>query len=391
MKRTERYLQRATLGLWGQRRTDVRAELRGAVEDKLYRYQLLGLSPEAAETAALRDLGSPHRLAWSLGLVHTGTTTLRLSLLLGMAGLLSLQAVAQVATVKSAFRRVEASHCQLPSPSAFKTPADRAKYDRFLATYGGPEQFLAQCRAGMFSGNAFLKVSDLLAALNAGNIHPQLIPELTPTTLLTILGPGGTPQISFQTENLDGQRYFDSSMVLPFLIRATSLPLTLTGLKNPVIRIGEVTIQLGTPAAPVWTADLLSSALQYMRQGNANFPLPVVTGAQATSLPLDPDLPRLGVPGQDGDFFAVIQNGSFLRTDGERPETLWVSARQHGRIPFTDEAGTTFRLVNSQDELDQMTARKIKAAVVYRLDLHDLRQIQLVPVPSTQVRVVPGI
>lgn len=391
MKRTERYLQRATLGLWGQRRADVRAELRGAVEDKLYRYQLLGLSPEAAETAALRDLGSPHRLAWSLGFVHTGTTTLRLSLLLGMAGLLSLQAVAQVATVKSAFG-TERSDCRLAVPADFQTAAIQAKYARLLQAYGGPERYLQLCRAGQFEPSALLNVTDLLSALTAGGVPIRALPEATPTTPLLLLGPTGTPEISFGTVAIKGERYLNSPQVLPFLRRATTLPIQVSGLKNPIIHVGDVALQLGTSAAPVWTVDLLSAALEDARTGNASFPLPVKVRAFPSTRPLDPAAPQLAVPGQDGDVFAVVQNALWINTDGAQPETLWVRARQQGRIAFTDEVGSTFQVVSSQAELDRMTARKIKAALVYRVEARDIQHLQLHPVLKEELGIVstPG-
>ena len=387
MKPTERYLQWATLGLWGRRRADVRAELRGAVEDKLYRYQLLGMSPEAAETAALRDLGSPHRLAWSLGLVHTGTTTLRLSLLLGMAGLLSLQAVAQVATVKSAFG-VERSDCRLAVSADFQTTADQVRYARLLQSYGGPERYLQLCRAGQFEPSALLNVTDLLSALTAGGVPIRALPAATPTTPLLLLSPAGTPEISFGTVDIKGERYLNSPQVLPFLRRATTLPIQVSGLKNPIIHVGDVALQLGTSAAPVWTVDLLSAALEDARTANASFPLPAKVQTVPSTLPLDPAAPQLAVPGQDGDVFAVVQNALRINTDGAQPETLWVRARQQGRIAFTDEVGSAFQVVNSQAELDRMTARKIKAALVYRVGTRDIRHLQLHPVSKAELEIV---
>ncbi|WP_019588043.1 permease prefix domain 1-containing protein [Deinococcus apachensis] len=71
MRETEVYLNRATRGLWGQKRRDAQTELRGAIEDKVYRYRLLGLSEAEAARAALRDLGSPHAIARDLSRVHT--------------------------------------------------------------------------------------------------------------------------------------------------------------------------------------------------------------------------------------------------------------------------------------------------------------------------------
>lgn len=48
MNEVDRYLKRATRGLWGQKRRDAQAELRGAVEDKVYLCRLQGQSEAQA-------------------------------------------------------------------------------------------------------------------------------------------------------------------------------------------------------------------------------------------------------------------------------------------------------------------------------------------------------
>ena len=101
MSATDRYLHRATRGLWGQRKRDALMELRGAIEDKIYRHRLCGLSEIEAERAALRDLGSPAAIARELGVVHTGPQVMRVTLLLGVAGLLGMRAAAQLPTVQA--------------------------------------------------------------------------------------------------------------------------------------------------------------------------------------------------------------------------------------------------------------------------------------------------
>ena len=53
----DQFIRHATRGLWGTRKRDAALELRGAIEDKIYRHQLCGLSAADAERAALRDLG----------------------------------------------------------------------------------------------------------------------------------------------------------------------------------------------------------------------------------------------------------------------------------------------------------------------------------------------
>lgn len=95
MNRTERYLTQATRGLIGRRKLDAEMELRSAIEDKVWRHLLAGLQPADAETVAFRDLGSPHVVARDFHQVHTARSALRVTLLMGVAGVLSLQAVTQ--------------------------------------------------------------------------------------------------------------------------------------------------------------------------------------------------------------------------------------------------------------------------------------------------------
>jgi len=93
MTPTDRYLRQATLGLHGQARKAAELELRGTIEDRVWRLTLLGLTEADATQAALRDLGSPHAIARGLTRVHTLPRAALTAVLLGV------QALAQVPTV----------------------------------------------------------------------------------------------------------------------------------------------------------------------------------------------------------------------------------------------------------------------------------------------------
>lgn len=117
MRETERYLNRATRGLWGAARRDARRELRGAVEDRTYRHQVLGLSETDAARAAL---------------------------LASVAAVLGVQALAQVPTVR-AIPEQQMEECRPLSPAARQnlTAQQRQTYDAFVKSKGGLEGAVA--------------------------------------------------------------------------------------------------------------------------------------------------------------------------------------------------------------------------------------------------------
>lgn len=65
----ERYLRRATRGLWGKRRLEVREELAAHLEGRVTAHRIAGLSEQGAVEKVLAELGSP-------GLVNVGMVRL---------------------------------------------------------------------------------------------------------------------------------------------------------------------------------------------------------------------------------------------------------------------------------------------------------------------------
>ena len=380
----DQFIRHATRGLWGTRKRDAALELRGAIEDKIYRHQLCGLSAADAERAALRDLGSPHAIARDLSGVHTAPAAIRATLLLGVVGLLGVQAVAQIPAVGSRFEPREIGSCDLDLESA--SAEFRARMERIVAHAGGPANLRAQCLAGAFaSSGALLEYAALRAALTAAHVHVR---DTASVTLLSISdSPDGTTMSRAQTDT----PYLPSRFLLPFLMSALPEPFTLVGLTNPTLVVGQARIPLGSRDAPIRTVDVLAQGLLEARVNDPALPIPRGLKPVMTTFAFDPAAPQLAVPGQDGEIFAVVQNVLRINEDrrgADAPETLWVRARQGGRIAFTDELTPDIRLVNSQAALDQATARGVKAAVVYRVNATNLQHPVLTPVPATQVRVV---
>lgn len=102
MSELDRYLRRATRGLWGRRRQEVWAELEANLGLRVRELQVAGLSEAAAAQKALEEIGEPRIVQEGMTRLYTFPKMARASLLaamlaLALTGLLSvLQGQAQV-------------------------------------------------------------------------------------------------------------------------------------------------------------------------------------------------------------------------------------------------------------------------------------------------------
>lgn len=78
----ERYLRRATRGLWGRRRREVREELAAHLEGRVTAHRIAGLSEQGAVKKALAELGSPGMVSVGMARLYTLPTVMGSSLML---------------------------------------------------------------------------------------------------------------------------------------------------------------------------------------------------------------------------------------------------------------------------------------------------------------------
>lgn len=89
MNALETYLRRATRGVWGSKRTELIAELRGSIEARIWMLECQGYSSEHALETALTELGEPRAIAAGLIGVHTMPRIFRSTLALSLFAALS--------------------------------------------------------------------------------------------------------------------------------------------------------------------------------------------------------------------------------------------------------------------------------------------------------------
>lgn len=397
MRETERYLNRATRGLWGQKRRDARTELRGAIEDKVYRYRLLGLSEAEAMQAALRDLGSPHAIARDLNQVHTLPQAVRAALLAGVATLLGVQALAQVPTVSAASSTSPPS-CQLNDALLRSLPSSEQERLRAeMAKPGGRERLEAECRTNPGVPNDLLRLSDLIAALRAGGVGVEVLKGTDAFLHLRFPGTSEPQPLNLNdfVREVGGKQYIAVGNLLGQLRYVVKAPIHLTGFKNPILTIGPARMQLGTEAQPIYSSNLYSFVVwnDISRELQLTAPDPSELRDMALFTENGRTLsPALSFPtsGADGTVYALIYGQT--STDRSAPGFA-LRAAQGGQVVFptiwwSGAQPTIPRVVKTLREFFEARSKGQPVALLYRVDTSDLRNLKLTLLPPVQAHLI---
>jgi hypothetical protein len=393
MSGTERYIRQATRGLSGQARTDAQMELRGAIEDKAWRLTLLGLEPQEASQAALRDLGSPHAIASGLTRVHTLPKAALGAVLAGVATLLGVQALAQVPTVRAIQDPtwVKNSSCVFDEVYLKRLTSENATTLReAMAQPGGRAKLEAGCRADRAAlPNDLLRLSDVEAALTAGGIKVEHLTNQPNSIDLTLPGwkDGRTLDFMYGVQKIGKEPYVATSRLIDSLLSIEKIPLKLTGIVNPVLEIGSAKLQLGTVNASVHTADIYTNMIMeksrtdLMKGTPSYIQVYGVYGGDRSPQPLN-------INAADGSFYTLIFNWK----GAQDKYYVRVDAVHSGQIlnPVIGLNNETAPLVSTPEELLAATTKKQPALLVYKLDTSDLRNLKLTPVPASQIKVLPA-
>lgn len=389
---TERFIRQATRGLWGQKKRDVALELRGAIEDKIWRHQLRGLTPAEAEKAALRDLGNPHAVARDLHRVHTSPLVMRATLLLGVAGLLSLQAVAQGNAIRAA-PDPNLSECAFTDwQLALLPPADAEATRAALRDPAERQRLIRDClKRAPTPGNSLVRLTDLWSALRTSGVKVDQTSAVV--YRLTFPGRASPALLNFdgRVQWIGGEKYVDLSLLVHQFIGRTDLPVTLSGTRNPTLSIGPTNLQLGTPTTPVLARDLYLWALIAAQA----FPGVEELGFRQATLTDPTRMFHFTTQAPDDAAFAVTDNFMFVcacTPPGSPPRYLAsVQTARAGQVPTTvpvQRGLSSPVVVRTMEDLRAATAANRPAILIRRIEGHNLRALTLFPVLTAQTKVV---
>lgn len=236
----DRYLRRATWGLWGAQRQQVRDELEEHLLERASGLQVLGLGEHEAMTRALRELGPPERISSGMTGVYAMPTLIKTSALSALLLTLGFGALTDSgAQVSAVTERPSTPTCAKASQGMKEHPGLR------IVSQQGNLYCYVFTEVGAYAGT-YLNLNSLESVLREKGVTVRQADGRTELGFPGASGPA-RPRVAFTT---GGQRYIDLRETA-YNFGLLGLPVTLQGWTNPTIQVGQVAFTVGTPAMPV--------------------------------------------------------------------------------------------------------------------------------------------
>ncbi len=360
----ETYLRRATRGLWGKKRLEVREELAAHLEERVMAYRIGGLGETDAVKKALAELGKPQEVSFGMARLYTFPT------LLGSGAVLAAAFVLVVALLpKGAAQSPVIGSFFWPSPKC--TAALRT--DSVLAAFNSCQRL---------DNNLWLDTKALTKTLEAQGVtvrqedkmltltFPSLPPVEVPldSSSLLVNDSGEVVWLLDSGDIIKGTEIsaVPSALSLWDLLEAvgkqSKLPIRLEGDKNPTVHLGEVSFQVGTKLRSVNSDDFYDNYLENVFFRDLVDPIEMKQGFFAINSRVDTDTPleeaELGLKAAESGVYGII---TILA-----PDTL---DRYLSRIidPFAADFYASFEVVRVEDgnmfsaKLPEKPVRFVKA------------------------------
>ena len=214
---TEGYLKAATRGLWGRQRRALRAELRGHISARVQEFRLGGLSESDAERQTLRELGAPVQVSSGMLGVHTLPA-------LGKAGVLTVLLATGLLTV---------------------LPQGLAQVGSILDSRFGIYVDLRQLQAEFKKSGGDVVMNGKVLSIAVPGVSGLSFSGhvVTPTWLPSLaVDADQLPTLSMVKK---GRTYVNlSTLLASFTVRSSSIPVSVSGWKSPVLSIGGAKVPI---------------------------------------------------------------------------------------------------------------------------------------------------
>jgi hypothetical protein len=300
MNRLEQYLRRATRGLWGKKRLEVMAELRGSLEARVWKLECQGATPTHALETALLEMGAPQHISAGLMRTHTMPTISKIGF-------------AAIAATALCIASLSSSQAQV----GWATPKLDLKFaDRNLTVllYGSLFISLSDLKIALERAGATVKETNLPPSTTRSNLLvPSWDTTLPVRTLeITFVQAGQDYQVVLQALGsvgaLDKNETFasspESAEFVPFSyvleqLRRTKLPLKLEGWQRPKISLGSFSFTLERAGELPNTARLYEDIFSQWWQSGSGRPgvrNPLVGGSLLSNIPNGLNYPTLTIP-----------------------------------------------------------------------------------------------
>ena len=334
------YLRKATRGLWGRKKRDVREELATHIEGRVNAHRIGGLDEDTAVQRTLAELGRPGQVSSGMMRLHAGPS------LAGLGALLVLVCALTVTLVSRGLAQSLNVTEQLPTRACIGTVQDRVG-----------EAVGEICKS--YEGVLWTTVEALKEVL-----EPQGAEVKSITGILVLKFPEGNrtafvsqryhpeyelgAEHSYDFEILPG--YLQVWDVLDSIAKDSGLPLEFENWDNLKLRLGSVAFQLGTPDKVIQGR---SFYLPYLvKVMNELIPLPVRSDflISISSLESNPGInvhpQQVRINGKQGDIYGVVTFTNRLQANSPFNTGFFIDvapAAQDGSVTFQLLPTGTFR------------------------------------------------
>jgi hypothetical protein len=302
MNTLEQYLKRATKGLYGSKKLEVQAELRGSIEARIWKLENRGKTSDEALATALLEMGAPATISAGLIKEHTMPKILKSMILTFVFAATSFTAL------NSSRAQIEVVTQPISGESVNTKPT---ACEQNLAMY-----YLSFSSIKENLEAAGVTVADTPAAPQeksqtySADTKPTLRFRLPTATKDLILqtAPGidspwkdDTGKLIFNpkpSQNVGNDRFYMSLWSFLHQLRNSGLPVRIEGWRNPSVIVGQTKLEIGSATTLVTPHQLYSSiAAQSAFQG-------LETYAWQTSCHAENHAIRVNAP--VGTVYAVI-------------------------------------------------------------------------------------
>jgi len=310
----ELYLNRATRGLWGRKRNEVKEELFAHVKSRVTAHQIAGLNETDAVKKALQELGNPREVSSEMTKLYTLPTIVGLGSFL--AAICTVTAIIVSSTLAQSLKTTH----QFPSVACLEgiiKTTDKATMDEIC---------------NFNEGDIWTSIDSLKEVL-----EPQGVTISSAPNSLKLDFPG-EPSIAFARENYvaagdaseifngpyDGEKveqyienfnndyalaegYLPLWEVLSAIIEQSVRPLRFSGWANPSLQLGEIALKLGNSNESIRGDSLYVPYLAEVTKEIISSSIPnYLFSSPLYALGIDYEHKRIPIEGEAGSVYGVI-------------------------------------------------------------------------------------
>ena len=260
MNEVEQYLKKATRGLWGSKKREVREELATHIEGRVQAHRIGGLDEETAVQQTLNELGKPAQVSSGMMTLHTMPS------LMGLGALLATALVLSITLISGSVAQSVPGTFYWPSKECVDAFQKGTVSNSPVQDYLNNKVLNDDCFQA--DNSLWLNFDTLRPIFEEASIKTdkgKRVVGLQFPNGENIAFPLGSPNVSVMGEDAKPipveQGYFDLWELVKAVATKSSVPLSIEGWDNPTIRVDDASFQVGTEEQPFWGTEFYENYL----------------------------------------------------------------------------------------------------------------------------------